>query len=71
MLKLLKHGQTLMSQKASIILGFKDEIRRTTEHYNKVTEMQTIGKREAEIVYKEKLYAIQEEWDLKKKNVTE
>jgi hypothetical protein len=47
-----------MSQKASIILGFKDEIRRTTEHYNKVTEMQTIGKREAEIVYKEKLYAL-------------
>jgi hypothetical protein len=55
---LMKHGQTLMSQKAAIILGFKDEIRRTTEHYNKVTEMQTIGKREAEIVYKEKLYAI-------------
>lgn len=71
MLKLLKHGQSLMSQKASIILGFKDEIRRTTEHFNKVTEMQTIGKREAEIAYKERLYALQEEWEVKRKNVTE
>ena len=71
MLKLMKHGQTLMTQKASIILSFKDEIRRTTEHFNKVTEMQTIGKREAEISYKERLYALQEEWETKRKNVTE
>ena len=71
LLALMKHGQSLMSQKASIILGFKDEIRRTTEHYSKVTEMQTIGKREAEIAYKESLYAVQEEWETKRKNVTE
>ena len=33
--------------------------------------MQTIGKREAEIAYKERLYALQEEWEVKRKNVTE
>jgi hypothetical protein len=52
MLKIIKHGQTLMTEKASLILGMKDEIRRTSEHYNKVTEMQAVGKREAEMVYK-------------------
>jgi hypothetical protein len=39
MLKIIKHGQTLMSEKASLILGMKDELRRTSDHYNKVTEM--------------------------------
>jgi len=39
MLKIIKHGQTLMSEKAYLILGMKDEIRRTSEHFNKVTEM--------------------------------
>lgn len=33
--------------------------------------MQTIGKREAEIAYKERLYALQEEWEVKRRNVTE
>ncbi len=58
MLKIIKHGQTLMTEKAALILGMKDEIRRTSEHYNKVTEMQAIGKREAEMVYKQELYAL-------------
>jgi hypothetical protein len=52
MLKIIKHGQTLMSEKASLILGMKDELRRTSDHYNKVTEMQSMGKREAEMQYK-------------------
>lgn len=47
-----------MTEKASLILGMKDEIRRTSEHYNKVTEMQAVGKREAEMVYKQELYAL-------------
>ena len=41
-----------MTEKAYLILGMKDEIRRTSEYFNKVTEMQAIGKREAEMLYK-------------------
>ena len=71
MLKIINHGQTLMKEKASLILGMKDEIRRTSEHYNKVTEMQAVGKREAEMVYKQELYALQEDFDQRKSNMVE
>jgi len=71
MLKIIKHGQTLMTEKAYLILGMKDEIRRTSEHFNKVTEMQAMGKREAEMLYKQELYAMQEEFDLRKSNMVE
>jgi hypothetical protein len=33
--------------------------------------MQTIGKREAEMKYKEQLYAIQESFEERKKNIVE
>lgn len=49
----------------------KDELRRTSEHYNKMSEMQAIGQREAEMVYKEKLYAFQESFEERKKNMNE
>jgi hypothetical protein len=39
----MSHGTKIMEQKASILLNMKDELRRTSEHYNKVAEMQTIG----------------------------
>jgi hypothetical protein len=60
-----------MTEKAYLILGMKDEIRRTSEHFNKVTEMQAMGKREAEMLYKQELYAMQEEFDLRKNNMVE
>ena len=60
-----------MTEKAYLILGMKDEIRRTSEHFNKVTEMQAMGKREAEMLYKQQLYALQEDFDLRKSNMVE
>jgi hypothetical protein len=71
MQKIISHGQTIMMEKAQLLLGMKDELRRTSEHFNKVSEMQTIGKREAEMKYKEQLYAIQESFEERKKNIVE
>ena len=45
--KIINHGSTLLLEKGALLLGMKDELRRTSEHYNKVNEMQSIGKREA------------------------
>ena len=69
--KIINHGSTLLLEKGALLLGMKDELRRTSEHYNKVNEMQSIGKREAEMEYKEKVYRAQEDFDEKKKNMTE
>ena len=55
---LLGHGKKLINDKASVLLSMKDELRRTSEHFNKITELQLIGQREAEIAHKEKLYLI-------------
>jgi hypothetical protein len=41
--KIIGHGTKIMEQKAPILLNMKDELRRTSEHYNKVNEMQSIG----------------------------
>lgn len=69
--KIITHGSTLLHEKGGLLLSMKDELRRTSEHYNKVNEMQSIGKREAEMAYKEKVYRAQEVFDEKKKNMTE
>ena len=47
----------------------KDELRRTSEHFNKVTEMQSIGQREAEMNYKNQFYELQTRFEEKKRNV--
>lgn len=36
-----------------MILGIKEEMRKTSEHFSKVTELKDMGKREAELHYKE------------------
>jgi len=41
--KIFDHGRRILEQKASVVVNFKDELRRTSEHFNKVSEMQTIG----------------------------
>lgn len=69
--RIMTHGHKLLEEKAAVILGMKDELRRTSEHYNKVTEMQTIGQREAEMKYKDKLYELQAQFEEKKRNLSE
>jgi hypothetical protein len=36
-----------------LIHGIKDELKKTSEHFNKVSELKEMGKREAEIHYKQ------------------
>ena len=69
--QIFSHGQKLLDQKAAVIIHFKDELRRTSEHFNKVNEMQTIGQREAEMIYKEKLFQVQNDFEERKKNLTD
>jgi len=45
---MIKHGHVLIEEKANLIHGIKDEIKKTSEHSNKVFEMKEMGKREAE-----------------------
>jgi hypothetical protein len=54
-----------------MILNFKDELRRTSEHFNRISEMHAIGSKEAELKYKEELYAVQEEFERRRKNMAE
>jgi hypothetical protein len=42
----------LIDEKAHLILGIKEEMRKTSEHFSKVSELKDIGKREAELQYK-------------------
>ena len=51
--KVIQHGQILIEEKAHMILGIKEEMRKTSEHFSKVTELKDMGKREAELHYKE------------------
>ena len=51
--KVIQHGQILIEEKAHLILGIKEEMKKTSEHFNKVNELKDMGKREAEIKYKE------------------
>ena len=47
------HGQTLIEDKAQLIHGLKDQIKKSSEQNNKAVELKEMGKREAEIEYKE------------------
>lgn len=69
--KIFEHGQKLLMQKASVVVNFKDELRRTSEHFNKVSEMQTIGQKEAEIIFKQKFVTMQMDFEERKKNICE
>ena len=53
--KMMHHGQILIEEKAHMIHDLKDEIKKNSEHLNKVTELKEMGKREAEIAYKQLL----------------
>lgn len=61
----------MLEQKAAVVVNFKDELRRTSEHFNKVSEMQTIGQKEAEIVYKQRFFALQQDFEERKRNIGE
>lgn len=61
--KMIFHGQILMEERAHLIHGLKDELKKTSEHFNKVSEMKDMGKREAEMQYKHQLSQMQEEYD--------
>ena len=50
--KMMHHGQILIEEKAHLIHDLKDELKKNTEHVNKVIELKEMGKREAEINYK-------------------
>jgi hypothetical protein len=50
--KMIHHGQILIEEKAYLIHGLKDELIKSSEHFNKVSELKDMGKREAELQYK-------------------
>lgn len=50
--KMMQHGQILIEEKAHLIHDIKDEMIKSSEHFNKVSELQEMGKREAEMNYK-------------------
>ena len=47
--KMIHHGHVLIEERAHLIHGLKDELKKTSEHFNKVSEMKDMGKREAEL----------------------
>jgi hypothetical protein len=49
---MMYHSHILIEEKAHLIHGIKDELKKTSEHFNKASELKDIGKREAEISYK-------------------
>jgi hypothetical protein len=67
--KMIHHGHILIEEKAHLIHGLKDELKKTSEHFNKITEMSDLGKREAEMQYKQTLNEKQIEYKNKMKNV--
>ena len=69
--KMIHHGQILIEEKAHLIHGLKDELKKTSEHFNKISEMKDMGKREAELQYKHMLNEKQNEYKLTMKNINE
>lgn len=69
--KVITHGRSLIEQKALLVINLKDELRRTTEHFSKLNELSTIGQREAEIAFKERLFVVQSEFAETKKNISD
>lgn len=50
--KIMQHGHILIREKAHLIHGLNAQLKKTSEHSNKITEMRELGKREAEFEYK-------------------
>jgi hypothetical protein len=46
-------------------------MRKTSEHFNKVTELKDLGKREAELKYKEKYNKKHKEFEIEISNIRE
>eukprot|EP00347_Sterkiella_histriomuscorum_P016482 403353010 len=69
--KMIFHGQILMEERAHLIHGLKDELKKTSEHFNKVSELKDMGKREAEMQYKFQLSQMQEEYENSMRNIKE
>ena len=69
--KMMFHGQVLIEEKAHLIHGLKNELRKTSEHFNKFTELKEMGKREAEMQYKMTVNERQAEYEANKKNLEE
>lgn len=69
--KMIHHGQILIEEKAHLIHGLKDELKKTSEHYNKISEMKDMGKREAELQYKQALNQKQTDYKVTMKNIKE
>ena len=69
--RMLIHGQVLIEEKAHLIHGLKDQLKKTSEHSNKVTELKEMGKREAEMQYKMIVNEKQAEYKHDMKNIKE
>jgi len=49
----MEHSHALLGSKGKLIHGLKKEIAKTSETHNKLQEMKEIGRKEAEIHYKQ------------------
>jgi len=47
--KIMFHSHILIEDKAHLLHDMKDELKKTSEHFNKASELKDIGKREAEM----------------------
>ena len=47
----------------------KDELRRTSEHFNKVSEMSHMGEKEAEMRYKARLMEVKEDHQMRQEEI--
>lgn len=47
------HSHILIEDKAHLLHDMKEELKKTSEHFNKATELKDIGKREAEMQYRQ------------------
>lgn len=63
------HGHILVEEKGHLIHDLKDELKKTSEHYNKISEMKDMGKREAELHYKQLLNDKQAEYKQTQRNI--
>ena len=46
------HSHILIEDKAHLLHDMKEELKKTSEHFNKASELKDIGKREAEMQYR-------------------
>lgn len=58
---MMEHSHALLGSKGKLIHGVKKEIAKTSETHNKLQEMKEIGKREAELHYKQEYASLSSE----------